>query len=130
MQNLTHWERSYSVGNWMLDNQHRNIMSLCQQIIDRIDLEQPFRSAGSDLLAFAGEHFSAEEKLLAMTGYAALDHHREEHRRCLAALEKMLDDAAAGRISPETLGEALSRWCMGHILESDRHFSPFIQRPH
>lgn len=130
MQNLTYWERSYSVGNWMLDNQHRNIMILCQQTIDRIAVDQPFRSAGSELLIFTGEHFSAEERLLAMTGYATLEHHREEHRRCLAALEQMLDDAASGRISPEMLGDALSLWCVGHILDSDRQFSPFIQRRH
>lgn len=130
MQNLAHWERSYSVGNWMLDNQHRNIMILCQQTIDRIAVEQPFRSVGNELLIVTGEHFSAEEKLLAMTGYAGLEHHREEHRRCFAALGKMLDAAASGEITPATLADSLAYWCMGHILDSDRQFSPFIQRLH
>lgn len=130
MQNLTHWERSYSVGNWMLDNQHRSIMILCQQTIDRIAVDQPFRSVANELLVFTGEHFSAEEKLLSMTRYAGLGQHREEHRRCLAALGKMLEDAASGRISPASLSDALSCWCMGHILDSDRQFSPFIQRLH
>lgn len=130
MHNLYRWERNYSVGNWMLDIQHRNILILCQQTMDRIADDLPFRSVGDELLAFAAEHFSAEEKLLEMTGYASFARHREEHRRCLAALDRMFEDANSGLITPKVLSDYLPAWCMGHILESDRQFSPFIQRQH
>lgn len=130
MQDLSHWERSYSVGNWMLDIQHRNILILCQQTIDRIADDLPFQTIGDELLAFAAEHFSAEEKLLEITGYTAFARHREEHRHCLAALNKMFHDTNTGLITPKVLSDYLPAWCMGHILESDRQFSPFIQRRH
>lgn len=130
MQDLSHWERSYSVGNWMLDNQHRNILALCQQTMDRIADDLSFNSVGQELLVVTAEHFSAEEKVLELTGYLAFARHREEHRQCQTALAKMFADAHAGLITPEALSDYLPRWCMGHILESDRHFAPFIQRLH
>lgn len=130
MQDLSHWERSYSVGNWMLDNQHRNILILCQQTLDRIADELSFNSVGKELLVVTAEHFAAEEKVLEMTGYAGFAKHREEHRRCLAALERQFTDAHAGLITTKSLSEYLPRWCIGHIMESDRQFTPFIQRMH
>jgi len=128
MQNLSRWERSYSVGNWMLDNQHRNILTLCQQTIDRIANYRYFESVGDELIACTADHFDAEEKVLQLTGYSGFARHSEEHRHCLAALQRMLDNTLAGEISPEDFGNFLPNWCMGHILESDRHFVASIQR--
>lgn len=128
MQDLSAWERSYSVGNWMLDNQHRNLLIVCQQTIDRIADELSFQSLGDELLTLAAEHFSAEEKVLEITGYASLAEHSEEHRRSLNALERMLNHVSSGLAAPQELSDFLPGWCMGHILEADRQFSSSIQR--
>lgn len=128
MQNLSRWERGYSVGNWMLDNQHRNILTLCQQTLDQVARNAPIQSLSEDLLASTIEHFDAEEKILRLTGYEFFEQHREEHRRCLAALERMLSQSCAGKIAPRNLGNFLPAWCMGHILESDQKFASAIQR--
>ncbi len=128
MQNLSHWERSYSVGNWMLDNQHRNMLSLCQQTLDQVARHAPIQSLCEDLFASTIEHFSAEEKVLRLTGYAFFEQHREEHRHCLGALERMLSQTCAGKIPPRDLGKFLPAWCMGHILGSDQKFASAIQR--
>lgn len=130
MQNLSGWERHYSVGNWMLDNQHRNILILCRHTIDRIADGRSFETVGEELLAISAEHFSAEEKVLEITGYADLAGHRDEHRRMLAGLEQRFGDAGSGRIAPEALSDFLAGWCLEHILESDRQFSRFIQVRH
>lgn len=128
MPDQSHWERGYSVGNWMLDNQHRNILTLCQQTIDRIAHYGQFQSLCDELVACTEDHFTAEEHVLQAMAYPSLDRHGDEHRRCLAALKRMLGDTSRGKVVPQDLGEFLSVWCMGHILVSDRKFAPVLQR--
>ncbi|WP_374328613.1 bacteriohemerythrin [Azonexus sp.] len=130
MQNLSGWERHFSIGNWMLDNQHRNILILCRHMVDRIADGRSFETVGEELLAVSAEHFAAEEKLLEITGYADLAGHCAEHRRMLASLEQQFDAVSSGRIDPEALSDYLSGWCLEHILGSDRQFSRFIQVRH
>ena len=81
MQNLSGWERHFSIGNWMLDNQHRNILILCRHMVDRIADGRSFETVGEELLAVSAEHFAAEEKVLEITGYADLAGHCAEDRK-------------------------------------------------
>lgn len=128
MHTLPRWERSYSVGNWVLDNQHREILTLCQLAIDKAASGVQFLAVREELIACTDEHFSTEEDILKRTGYVAFDSHREEHRRCRSVLHRMLENTAAGKVSPGDFGDFISAWCMGHILESDRKFAASIQR--
>ena len=83
MSNRVQWNPSYSMGNEIIDNQHRNILAQCNALADCVidtgpedDLE--FREIFNQLMALAREHFSSEESVLVRCAYPMLEEHQNE----------------------------------------------------
>ncbi|MBS1144139.1 MAG: Hemerythrin [Proteobacteria bacterium] len=134
MLELNHWKSSYSVGHWVLDNQHRVLLSLCADALDLMpeDLsEKPghrFHHAQEELLSCIEEHFKTEERLLKQLGGSVYEHHRLEHQGFSRQLSNYLDQVDKGEIDRDSLQTFFVEWWTGHILNSDRAFSNAIQR--
>ena len=132
-QDFTRWESSYSVGNWVLDNQHKVILGLCKDAIESV----PYGSQGAaadfhvirnDLIGCVEDHCGTEETLLRHCRYPLLESHREEHSEFQIRLTKFLAAAASGKIKQADLDHFLSQWWFEHILSSDKKFAGSIQR--
>lgn len=135
MLDLKRWKASYSVGNWLLDNQHRVLLSLCEDAIElvpednRRDMPDPgFRDAQDDLLFYIEEHFNTEERLLKRCGQSIYERHHKEHAYFWEMLREKLQEIANGEIGREEFRQFLTEWWSYHILQSDRSFSQVIQR--
>ena len=136
MLELSRWRSSYSVGNWVLDNQHKVLLGLCEEALELVPednaYESPghrFRYAQEDLLACIDEHFRTEERLLKRCRQAAFERHHEEHTRFWKMLSQKLQEIADGNIGRDEFRQFLTEWWSHHILQSDRAFSHLIQRP-
>lgn len=132
-QDFTQWQSSYSVGNWVLNNQHKVLLSLCKQTIDcvaegRLGYVGPFSLIRDDLLDSVDEHFRTEENLLGSCAYPLLAQHKEEHAASQVMLTKFLLSASSGDIERRALHDFLSQWWFHHVLESDKKFTGAIQR--
>jgi len=135
MLDLNRWQASYSVGNWLLDNQHRVLLGLCEEAIElvpednRHDMPDPrFRHAQSDLLFYIDEHFKTEERMLRRCGTAIYERHHEEHAYFWQMLSEKLQEIAEGEIGRDEFRQFLTEWWSHHILQSDRGISHLIQR--
>lgn len=127
------WQPGYSVGNWVLDNQHKKLLLLCRQAIDgqADDHDEGlfrFRLILNDLLDYADEHIRTEEGLLRNCSFPLLAEHQEEHAAYRHQLASFLSAAGAGEIDREGLNRYLSHWWSAHILGSDKEYSRYIQR--
>lgn len=132
-QDFTRWQAGYSVGNWMLDNQHKVLLSLCKQTLDCVsddgrDFVGQFSIFRDDLLDSLDAHCRSEENLLSSCAYPLLAQHKEEHRESQSRLNRFLLSASAGETGKAELHELLAQWWMHHILESDKQFAGAIQR--
>ena len=90
MANIS-WDPSYSVGVAELDNQHKKLIRIINELPERLespDEDRPVASALMSMLDYAKEHFRAEERLMAGATYPALAAHKAEHDRFK---EKVLD---------------------------------------
>jgi hemerythrin-like metal-binding protein len=81
MPNRVQWNPQHSIGNEILDNQHRNILAQCNVLADCIDAAQPesdqrFHQILAELMILAREHFAAEELFLTNSAYPEIDEHR------------------------------------------------------
>lgn len=108
-------QQSYSVGNSLHDEQHRNILRLCQAAAnclegDRRDATARFMDILNDLALYATDHFRAEESILRDARYPLLERHTEEHLAYLTAIAKLLRDAKAGCINKAEVGA----YCWSH----------------
>lgn len=133
-QDFTHWQSSYSVGNWVVNNQHKVILGLCGQIIDCVSDDGRgfvgrFSVVRDDLLDSVEEHFRSEENLLGHCAYPLLPQHAEEHRESRVRLSKFLMSVtSSAQVDKELLTNFLSQWWFHHVLESDRKFAGAILR--
>ncbi len=134
MLELNHWKSSYSVGHWVLDNQHRVLLGLCADALELLPedtKEKPnhrFRYVQEELLACIEEHFETEERLLKLISRPVYEQHRLEHENFWVQLSAYLEQVAQGEIDRDALRSFFIEWWTEHILNSDRAFSQLIQR--
>lgn len=120
MPNRMQWNPALSVGNQMLDEQHRNIVAQCNALADCLahpseDGEPKFRKVFDQIMLQAREHYAAESALLARSGYPDLDGHEHEREEFdyLAA-----EIVTAENFDKDELHRFLALWWTGHIVGS------------
>jgi len=115
------WEPDFSVGHWLIDAQHRGLLSQCTLLADLCpsepgeDAERRFDQALERLRALAREHFETEATLLSACGCPDLEDHRIE----CDEFEYLADEiATAENFDRLELQRFLALWCLGHITGS------------
>ncbi|MBL8484395.1 MAG: PAS domain S-box protein, partial [Rhodocyclaceae bacterium] len=89
------WSDDYSVGDELLDSQHRSMLALCNAATavagtDGADAAERLSAILDRMLRYAEEHFVTEEALLESAAYPALDAQKAEHESYLAKLSELL----------------------------------------
>jgi hemerythrin-like metal-binding protein len=112
------WEPAFSVGHELIDNQHQDLLALCNRLADHCAAEagdardQAFDQDFDRLKALAQQHFEAESAWLTQHGYPAL----EEHLFAFDELDDLLQDiVTTEHFDREELQRFLSLWWLGHI---------------
>ncbi len=124
------WNDSFSVGVTYLDQQHRKIIGMVNQLIEcrRDDVRsETVSEILSQMMEYAREHFRNEEKILAEHEYPELDSHRIEHKTFLRDATKFCLDTMDGISTiPHDILEYLYNWWLEHILQSDMQYKDFL----
>lgn len=125
------WNDSYSVGNAVLDSDHRILINLTNQLYDAVDTGQSREVVGSVLnvlVEYVEHHFRREEAILAQAGFPSLDKHKLMHHGLEKQVYDIRDRWHAGErmaLDDEVL-ELLKKWLTDHILVSDKGYSSWI----
>ncbi len=127
---IIRWDDGMSVGVEDLDNDHRVLIDLINQLAaadarhDRIILEAVF----DELLDYTVFHFEKEEGYMARAGYPGLAGHRKLHADLTAevvAIRRRLLHTDQDTLGDDVLA-FLSRWLQDHILCSDAGYRPYL----
>lgn len=125
------WHAEYSVGIEALDNDHKRLLNLINQLQTAAHYQtDPHceREAFAALVDYTKTHFAREEELMEANGYPALAEHRNEHAAMIAKVDDLLNRY---EIKPqETIEEAvqfLKKWLLGHINGTDQKYSGFLR---
>ncbi len=124
------WNASLSVGVESIDEQHKQLFALLDQL-QRASTEEREATARreivADLIDYTKIHFAFEETLLARNGYPDLGPHHDAHTKLATQVETY---AAAARGGAAPLGAELyfflRTWLNGHIRGSDRRYGSFL----
>jgi hemerythrin len=118
------WTSTLSVGVPELDEQHRELFRRVDRLLDAV-LHQDRSEAGrmlTFLRSFVREHFGAEERLMAESGYPDAARHVQEHRDFARRLAE-LDDRFAEHGATASLVFELERqavgWLRDHVYFTD-----------
>jgi hemerythrin len=118
------WDSSYSVGQSLLDHQHRKLMTLCNDLgdcltTDGLESDTKFHEILNELADYARQHFATEEELVLRHAPEELAHQVVEHEAYFAKITNLLFDASGGVLDKLGLQHFLAGWWSGHILVSD-----------
>ncbi|MFP4209006.1 MAG: bacteriohemerythrin [Wenzhouxiangella sp.] len=122
------WRRQMSVGNLIIDLDHRYLLSLINQV--EYALRHPeeadnLKMALDQLSEYAREHFAREEKLQLRIQFRGYMPHRMAHQSLLDRLERISGEILAEQ-DPERLKQRSSEivqllrdWLLDHVLKED-----------
>lgn len=129
-QKLVEWSEQLSVGIEEIDNQHKVLVDLLnelhQAIVEHHGSEAAHRILAR-LLEYTRIHFAVEESLMRILGYPDYEEHKHHHEMLLNEVrllsQKLYDDKKS--ISFELL-HFLKMWLTKHIMEEDKQYTPFL----
>ena len=127
---LIKWKDKYLVNVKVLDEQHKRLVEIINLLYTSMRVGKGNQALGgilNDLISYATNHFSTEEKLLDDFNYPDFEIHKEEH---LNFIQKITDfkeafDLGKAGLSVDVL-EFLRNWLSKHIVKSDKKFGPYL----
>lgn len=127
------WQNTLSVGNEVIDNQHKQWIEHYNNIVDSITSQQS-RTQISKTLGFLIDytegHFASEEKYMTANKYPGLAEHKAKHdelRATLATLVREFEEEGATTQLSKAVDTFLGHWLIKHIQEVDIKFGAFIR---
>ena len=122
----TQWNERYAVGVELLDNQHRRLFALVNELFALIRAGKADREINDFILKvrdYVDVHFSDEERMMTRTNYPDYEMHRAEHQEMLAQVRRYQERAARGDpVNPMSLLEEMVIWLHSHLARSDRGY--------
>ena len=129
-EQFVEWKDDYSVGIDSIDQQHKKLLNLINQLQTAVDYstgEQFEREALDELVDYTKTHFSYEEGLMRDNDYPDFEPHKAQHekmfekvREVLAEYEQDQDTAMANA------AEYLKDWLINHINGTDKEYSSYL----
>jgi hemerythrin len=131
------WTEKLATGIKTIDSQHKELFKRINNLVLAIK-QQRCKSEIDSTLKFLDDyariHFSEEEKHMRETNYAGLLEQQEDHKRYLAALAELKDEASRPRIQGSsydlsaTTNQVVVDWIVGHIMKLDMKFGEHLRK--
>lgn len=128
---LVDWSNKYTVHDKDLDGQHQRLFTIINDLHKTLlssDGKEQVGQSITNLLAYATDHFSAEELVMEAYGYPGLVSHKLEHRKLIQQVTQFevefnQDNCA---VAPDLFVFLVKEWLVGHILAMDKNYALFI----
>jgi len=124
------WDDSYSVGVHSLDEQHKKLVAMANQLHEAMSAgkgKEVIEPILNDMLDYTRQHFSAEEKLLEKYNYPGLGDQKREHEAFFKKVTEMQLELKAKNLTLSIeVSQFLRSWITGHILGIDKQYTHFL----
>ena len=124
------WTDSLSVSVMEIDNQHKRLIDLINNLYDAMKMgkgKDVLSVTLDELAAYSVEHFSAEERYMRKYSYDRYTAHKTEHDAFIQKVTEFKQGFEAGKalLSIEVMN-FLRDWTVNHIAEVDTRFGAFL----
>ena len=125
------WSNSLSVDIKELDDQHKKLIELINQLNDAMKVGKGKDVIGKvlgSLIAYTQSHFATEERLMQAHSYPSYIIHKKAHddlTKQALDLQKKFETGNLA-ITIEVMG-FLKDWLSKHIMNTDKQYSPFLK---
>jgi hemerythrin len=118
------WRDDLSVGNVFIDNDHRQLITLVNDLFEAMEQRKSkdiLVKLLDDLIKFTEEHFKREEEIMHCIQYAELSTHKEEHERLFREILDLRKKFIDGKLMLSIhVSRYLSDWVFNHVMHDDK----------
>ncbi len=122
------WSDMYDSGNKTMDNDHRVLVSMINELYTEMakgDGMTIVNSVLHRLIDYSRDHLSREEQLMQAVCYPELAEHKAEHNAFIVRLNGLIKNQKSDSITLD-LAKFLKSWLSGHILHSDKKLASYV----
>lgn len=125
------WDDSMSIGVQEIDEQHKRLFVLANEVAATLEHgfdKQAIQKDLGVLCNYAVEHFATEEALMDMDAYADYDIHLSEHMQCTSKALDFLEAFSAGKdVDMAEFLQFVTFWIRDHILNVDQGLGTYLR---
>jgi len=119
------WNENYETGYKAIDNQHKFLVDIINELYNNIVSTQNFniKTSIDKLLSYVNEHFEYEENMFEIYDYPESVEHTKEHREFADKVMDFYDKIETGDYKlPLEVMNFLRSWLTKHILFTDKKY--------
>jgi hemerythrin len=123
---LMTWKEEYSVKINLIDQQHKKLIDLLNQMYDGLRAQKGKEVLGNvldELVRYTESHFQTEERLMQTHRYPGIESHKLEHHMLVKKVTDFQKELRSGSssVSIEVMN-FLRDWLNNHILGTDKQY--------
>ncbi len=120
------WDEKYSVGVAEIDNQHKRMFAVINELLDAINTNTTQEQLGNvidELIKYKIFHFATEEKYFKLFNYEGTDEHILKHKEFNDKLMVLKDKYPIYSVEfAFELVDFLEDWLIGHLMDVDQKY--------
>ena len=124
------WKDEYSVGIDSIDQQHKKLLNLINQLQTAVDYstgDQFEREALDELVEYTKTHFTYEEGLMRDNDYPDFEPHKLQHEKMFEKVREVLAEYEQDQDTAMTNAvDYLKDWLINHINGTDKEYSSYL----
>ncbi len=125
------WKEQFKVGVEKIDEQHRHLLDIINQIIESIEKNSEWKTTATiidSLINYAYNHFSTEERYMMESGYPELQEHVALHLEFIRKVFAMSEEVTLkGAVVQREMLSYVTSWYTNHVLGVDRKYMPYLE---
>jgi len=130
LRNFIDWSEDMSVGIQEIDEQHKLLVDLINQLHEAVVKSTDNVIIGDileELTQYTIVHFTVEESLMRIFDYSRYEEHKEQHKLLRDQIFELQVKIKTGDVDVGMeLLSFLRTWLTRHILMEDKQYSPFF----
>jgi hemerythrin len=135
--NFLQWRIEYSIGIQEIDDQHKKIIQLVNDLLkicrdDNNDGDhESFNQLVGTILEYFKKHFETEENLMLEKNYPQYAEHKKRHDKLLEDVKKMMDKMVHKKQKESLINMVifLREWFVENIYIIDKQMGEYFNRP-
>ena len=128
---LIEWNGSLEIGNKLIDDDHKRLVLLANNLYDAITAKQDQRVVLANLREFAlflHKHFAQEEQLMREAGYPGLEAHVADHGAFTREIDQLVVNSGIRTDYLDTVVSVVFRLMALHRDGADAELAGFLRK--
>jgi len=126
------WRNELSIGNNAIDNDHKKLLEIYNDLVDLIKLNrsrEEFAKILSKMTGYTLNHFKKEESYMQQFAYPKLAEHKKYHRDYSYKVAMYnVDLLSVNPPDPIEITIFLEKWWTNHILNNDVDYESYRKK--